>query len=87
MKDKDKQIETALKKYAYHYASFEKEDQPQQYTGEELALRLRIYSTYAEYVTTKRIERLTVVLAYSTLALAISTIVLAIDALLRIFAP
>jgi len=24
-KDKDKQIEMALRKYAYHYASFEKE--------------------------------------------------------------
>jgi hypothetical protein len=84
--DKEKQIEMALRKYAYHYASHEKEDEPQQYTPEELALRLRIYSTYAGYMATKRIEKLTVILAYSTFALAAATMILAIDALLRILA-
>ena len=86
-KDKDKQIEMALRKWAYHYASFEKEDDPQQYTGEELDSKLRVYSAYAGYVSTKRIEKLTVILAYSTFALAISTVVLAVEALLRMFGP
>jgi len=84
-KDKDKQIEMALRKYAYHYASHEKEDEPQQLTGGEMELKLGIYSAYAQYVATKRIERLTVILAYSTFALAISTVVLAVEALLRMF--
>jgi len=84
-KSKDRQIEMALRKYAYHFASFEKEDKPQQYTGEELILKLQVYSTYATYVATKKIERLTLVLAYSTFALAAATVILAVDALLRIF--
>lgn len=84
-KDKDKQIEMALRKSAYHYASFDQEDEPQQYTGEELLLKLRIYSAYAEYVATKKIEKLTLILAYSTFALAVATAILAVDALIRIF--
>jgi len=86
-KDKDKKVEMALRKYAYHYASFEKEDEPQQYAGEELTLKLRIYSAYAEYIATKKIEKLTLILAYSTFALAAATVILAVDALLRIFSP
>jgi len=85
-KDKDKKIEMALRKYAYHYASFEKDD-PQQYADEELTLKLRIYSAYAEYIATKKIEKLTLILAYSTFALAAATVILAVDAPLRIFGP
>jgi hypothetical protein len=67
--DEEKKFEVQLSRYA------------NQYLGQEgstlnfanLDLKMRLYSSYASYLSTKRIARLTRILAYSTLALAIIT--------------
>jgi hypothetical protein len=73
MKEDERKLERVLRKYAMNYAS--QETDAVRYTGEDLALNVQIYAAYANYLSAKRIERLTYVLAFSTLVLAIATVV------------
>ncbi len=72
MNEEERTVWNAFQKYATHYAAQEKTNM-QYGWGENLSFNAQIYSSYLNYVSTKRIERLTYVLAFSTLALAVIT--------------
>jgi len=65
-------VERAIRKYAVFYASQET-DKIEVGLGQDITQNVRIYSAYANLLATKSIERLTSVLAFSTLALAVVT--------------
>ncbi len=65
-------VEKALEKYAKHYASQETNEMKFG-QGEDLRLNVQVYSAYVNLLASQRTQRLTYVLAFSTLALAILT--------------
>jgi ribonucleotide reductase beta subunit family protein with ferritin-like domain len=68
--NEEKMVKEAIRKYAKHYASQET-DKMKYGQGENLGLNVQIYSAYASLLASERIEKLTYVLAFSTLALAV----------------
>lgn len=68
MTDEEEKIEKALRKYALHFASSEKENVVD--FTRDIPAFIQVYTAYANYVTTKRLAKLTWILAYSTFALA-----------------
>lgn len=70
----DKKAEEALQKYARYYASLET-DAIHFGQGAQHDFLINLYSAYAQFQSTKRIERLTFVLAFSTLVLAVVSVI------------
>ena len=76
-------VEKAIRDYAMHYAIAAGKSDPKKLVpgvGESPLPYVEMFSAYANLLATKSIERLTLVLAFSTLALALVT---AISLLLR----
>jgi hypothetical protein len=84
MDDDERKIETILRKYAMHYASFEK-PAIEFGVGETLPSKIEFYTAYANFLSTRRIEKLNRMLAYSTVILSLSTLTLAIFTAISIF--
>ncbi len=77
-----------MKKYAMHLVKLHGGDKEINFLATDVPAMIRICSAYANFLSSKRIEKLTRILSYSTMALAAATFALALfTALTLTFRP